>query len=357
MNTIPAKFETIESHNFFQALGIPGNAKWSFVTRNVPAEEILGADMISDRMPRAGDLILARVEKMGQHKRLQLRCGRRAQLYPDDQVVLAYGNRYAPDQFEAVVPENLDLCHMVAAGGIAARALSKHTKLRWPTTLRPEGFCINPQGKPVNLRDYALEPTRPVAEQQPVIAVLGTSMNSGKTTTATSIIKGMTSAGYRVAAIKATGTGAGNDLWCYRDAGAHRILDFTDAGYPSTYLVPRAEILACFNRLLSAAYSDREIDLIVVEIADGLLHFETADLVASEAFQNQVDHVLFAAGEAMGAVAGVERLHNAGVKPIALSGLLSTSGLASAEAEYETSVPVLTKAKLEHPSISRLLDA
>ncbi len=340
----------------FQPEGIPRNAKWSFITRNIPTGDASHIEARDDHTPRSGDLIVARVEKIAQHTRIQLRNSRRSLLYPGDKIVVAFGNRYAPDQFEAEIPESLDRCHLVAAGGVAAKAIAKHSKLKWPTTIRPEGYCVDASGEVMNLRRYALNTERTAGlPKKPVIAVLGTSMNSGKTTTAAALVKGLTAAGYRVAAVKATGTGSGNDVWSYADAGAELTLDFVDVGHPSTYRVPQLEIQACFDRLLATTRADDNIDVTVVEIADGLLHFETADLVASAAFKRQVKHVVFAAGEAMGALAGVERMNRLGVKPLAISGLLTASGLAATEAESFTGVPVLTKARLESPQIAKLV--
>lgn len=340
----------------FEVEGVPALAKWSFITRNVDEDEVSHIEMMPDRTPLPGDLILASVDKVSQHTRLQLRSGRRSLLYPGDNLVIAFGNRYAPDQFEAILPSKLEKCHLVAAGGIAAKATSKHASIKWPTSLTPQGFCIGYDGKVLNLDQYALSENPAGEKSNPVIAVLGTSMNSGKTTTAAALVKGFTAAGYRVAAIKVTGTGAGNDLWAYADCGAQMILDFTDAGYPSTYKVPQSEILACFEKLIAAADANPSIDVTVVEVADGLLHSETTDLVASGSFKHRVNQVLFAAGEAMGAVAGVDRLTALGIRPAALSGLLSASQLASNEAELETGIPVLTKAWLETPHIAGLLD-
>ncbi|MEM8814470.1 MAG: molybdopterin-guanine dinucleotide biosynthesis protein MobB [Pseudomonadota bacterium] len=340
----------------FQPEGLPRKAKWSFITRNIPTGDASHVEARADHKPRSGDLILAHVEKIAQHTRIQLRNSRRSLLYPGDKIVVAYGNRYAPDQFEAEIPECLDRCHLVAAGGVAAKAIAKHAKLKWPTTIRPEGYCIDSSGEVMNLRRYALNTERTAGlPKKPVIAVLGTSMNSGKTTTAAALVKGLSAAGYRVAAVKATGTGSGNDVWSYADAGAEVTLDFVDVGYPSTYRVPQIEIQACFDRLLAATRADDNVDVTVVEIADGLLHFETSDLVASAAFKRQVKHVVFAAGEAMGALAGVERLNRIGVTPLAITGLLTASGLAASEAETFTGVPVLTKTRLESPQIAKLV--
>lgn len=340
----------------FEPQGLPAGAKWAFVTRNVPQGKVVNTATLAGRSPVAGDLVLARVERIAQHTRIQLRNGRRSLLYKGDHIVVVYGNRYAPDQFEAEIPADLDLCHLVAAGGVAAKAVSKHSRLKWPTTIRPVGFCVDQSGAVVNLKRFGLHrPAMHEAARKPVVAVLGTSMNSGKTTAVAALVKGLTAAGHRVAAVKATGTGSGNDLWAYEDAGAARALDFTDAGYPSTYMVSRAEIQECFERLLSACLADPVIDVTVVEIADGLLHFETAELVASGAFANQVDHVVFAAGEAMGAAAGVERLRQVGIEPLAVSGVLTASTLAIAEAAAVTGVPVLCKSDLESPRIAKLV--
>lgn len=336
--------------------GMPALAKWSFVTRNVPTAAVSHVEFRAQRAPRSGDLILAAVQKIAQHTRIQLRSGRRSLLYPGDHVVVAYGNRYAPDAYEALVPENIDQCHLVAAGGVAALARSKCAGLKWPTTIQPEGYCIGRDGRVINLRNYGLEPPLGATRgKKTVVAVLGTSMNAGKTTTVASLIRGLTLAGYRVAGVKVTGTGAGNDIWAYADAGAVRVLDFTDAGFPSTFRLPIDDVLSCFNRLVGTVQTDPEVDIAVVEIADGLLQRETAKLIASDAFQHQVDHVLFVAGEAMGALAGVKRLAKLGIRTTALSGRLTASRLASREARRVTRLPVLSKAKLEAPRVATLI--
>ena len=338
----------------FEEEFLPRNVKWAFITRNVPTEEVASVGLINKHRPQAGDLVLARVERVGQHTRIQLRSGRRSLLYPEDHIIVAYGNRYAPDQFEAEIPADLERCHLVAAGGVAAKAISRHSSIKSATTIRPEGLCLDAHGKPMNLKNYALPRTLISAQKKPVIAVLGTSMNSGKTTTATALVKGLTTAGAKVTAIKATGTGAGNDLWMYADAGAYRILDFTDVGHPSTYKLSPETIRECFDRLVSVAQSDQDSDFIIVEVADGLLFEETAALVRSSSFKTRTDHVLFAAGEAMGAVSGVQVLEQMDIEVAGISGALSAAELSITEAEAATGLPVLTKSALEQPSIHKM---
>ena len=79
---------------------------------------------------------------------------------------------------------------------------------------------------------------------------------------------------------KITGTGSGGDTWLLKDAGAHPVLDFTDAGLASTYLEPAWEIQRVFTTLVGHL-TLATVDAIVLEIADGVLQAESAALLKS----------------------------------------------------------------------------
>jgi len=170
-------------------------------------------------------------------------------------------------------------------------------------------------------------------------------MNAGKTTTAARLIKGLVRAGKRVGAAKVTGTGAGGDYWQMKDAGALEVVDFTDAGFASTYLLPPQDVEKAFLRLLSHL-GNLKLDAIVVEVADGILQAETAQLLASQGFSYYCDKVIFAASDALGAVAGVQWLHARELDVCAVSGLLTASPLAIRETSSALGLPVLSKADL-----------
>ena len=320
-------------------------AKSAYSTRRV--DLIAAINLLRDDalQPCAGDLVLARVEKLGQHSRIELSNGRRAQLYPGDEIIVCYGNRYAPDQFEAVVPDHLGDCALVAAGGIAAQLLSRHSGMKRPTTIRPLGLLADAQGRRLNLIDWAL-PRIPSSLHRPyTLAVVGAAMNAGKTTTAANLIRGLVQTGQRVSAAKVTGTGAGGDRWTLLDAGAERVLDFTDAGYASTYQVPLPQIETILHQL-TAHLAVEPFDTLVLEVADGLFQIETAQLLASPAFARRVDGIVFAASDALGARAGVEWLQRYPLPVLAVSGLLTASPLACREAATATGLPVLTQDQL-----------
>lgn len=328
-------------------------ARRAFATRRVCLPERMTL-VKHGIVPSPGDLVLARITSIGQHSRLELPEGRRSQLYVGDEIVVAYGHRYAPDQFEAEVPADTGSCHLVAAGGIASRLVSKHTGVKNPTKIKPVGLLASADQTPLNLSHWKLQSRSIPKPLPPVIVVAGTSMNAGKTTTAARLVKGLQRAGKRVGAAKVTGTGAGGDYWQLKDAGAVEVVDFTDAGYASTYLLAQQEVEKIFLRLLSHL-AGLKLDAIVVEVADGILQSETAELLTSPGFAFYANQVLFAANDAMGAVAGVQWLHARGLEVGAVSGALTASPLAVREAASALGLPILSKKDLSDPATASQL--
>ena len=117
-----------------------------------------------------------------------------------------------------------------------------------------------------------------------MIGVVGTSMNSGKTLATAQLVLGLRRAGFRVGAIKITGTGAFGDFNEYADSGAHYVADFTDAGMVTTYREPLDRIKSATETLVAEAGA-RGCDIVVMEVADGLLQRETAAIIADPWFK------------------------------------------------------------------------
>ena len=318
-------------------------ASWAFTTRRVPHQAAWSTIPPNGR-PLAGDLVLARVDAIGHHDGLQLPNGRRRQLFVGDEIVLAYGNRYACSQFEGLVPETMGPCHLVAAGGIAARAVSWHDRIvKGPTHITPIALLAHEDGRRINVRDFAVDPIALAIDSTPtIIAVVGSAMDSGKTQTAAFLVRGLAAGGLRVGYAKVTGTGAGGDTWLLKDAGANPVLDFTDAGLASTYMASPEEIDGVLVTLI-AHIARQGVDAIVLEIADGIFQRETAALLRSSLFARFVGGTVLAARDSMGASAGAESLRAVSMPVLALSGLLSASPLQCAEAKAATGLPVYTR--------------
>ena len=319
-------------------------AKAAFTTRRVPVSQwrtLLGGE----RQPRPGDLVLARVTRKRQHTRVELANGRKSLLYVGDEVVLAYGNRYASDQFEATVPANLAPCHMVASGGVAAAMLSRSRDVRPATEIEPLGLIGDERGDVLNLRDFALGAPASSSRRPFTVAVVGSAMNAGKTTTAAQIIHGLSRRGVRVGAAKVTGTGSGGDVWKMADAGAIEVVDFTDAGHVSTYRV-RPHRVARVAKRLHAHLVSSGADAIVLEIADGLFQQETAALLESDTMAEIVDGYMLAVTDSLSAAAGAQWLQARNLPLLAICGTVTRSPLASREAVAATGLPVLGLSQL-----------
>jgi hypothetical protein len=324
-------------------------AKWAFTTRRVDRSDVRG---LSTQMSgaKAGDLILCEIAEFGHHKKIQLAERRVSTSYPGDLVILCLGDRYAPDQFLARAIIDDDLIDLVAGGGVAGRVDAAHVRMEDPTRLKPLGLLTGPNGQVLNVADYAL-PTLPANEQVTVIGVFGASMNSGKTTAASSLAHGLIKAGYAVAGVKATGTGAFGDFNSFEDAGAPA-LDFTDVGMATTFRMPLHQIEAGFDTLVATAAS-RGAEVVVVEIADGVFQQETRAILKSSRIRDRLDGILFAAPDALSALGGVTVLEKEGLSAFAISGMVSCSPMATEEAAEITNRPILSREDLWAPHIIR----
>lgn len=322
-------------------------AKWAFTTRRVDRSDVCG---LSTQMTdaKAGDLILCEIAEIGQHKKIQLAERRVSASYPGDLVVLCLGDRYAPDQFlaSAIIDDNL--IDLVAGGGVAGRVDASHVRMEDPTRLKPLGLLTGDHGTVLNVADYAL-PTIPSNEQVTVIGVFGASMNSGKTTAASSLAHGLIKSGYAVAGVKATGTGAFGDFNSFEDGGAPA-LDFTDVGMATTFRMPLEQIEAGFETLVATAAS-RGAEVVVVEIADGVFQQETRAILKSSLIRDRLDGILFAAPDALSALGGVTVLKREGLNAFAISGMVSCSPMAAQEAAEITERPILSREDLWSPQV------
>jgi molybdopterin-guanine dinucleotide biosynthesis protein len=319
-------------------------AKRAFTTRRVPVRDM--KTLISGCVkPASGDLVLASIHEIGKHRKIEQPSGRRAQLLPGDEIIVCYGSRYAPDQYEAIISEDLGLCDLVAAGGIASREVNRHDRMLPPTKIMPIGLIGNHAGNRLNVADYRIS-SGPSAKSITVILVVGTAMNSGKTFTAASIIYSLKPTKYRVAGIKATGTGSGGDIFLFKDMGADVVLDFTDGGFSSTYLQPDEDIERTTSALIDHA-AWLGCDIVVLEVADGLRHKETEALLRSNSLRDRVSSVVFAAYDSMGAKAGYDILREWGYRVLAVSGQLTRSPLAMRETANTTDAQILSPFQIQ----------
>jgi hypothetical protein len=295
------------------------------------------------RAPRLGDLVVARVTGIGEHRCLEDVHGRRMRMYPGDLIVGAYGNRYATDFYEGYLPRPGDAVHLLTAGGLIGTVASSHASRGAPTTIEVIGALTDAGGAALNCDDVAVVPSAPGRPRLGTVVVVGSAMNAGKTTATSAIVHGLRRAGYRVGAGKVTGSGSGNDRWAYVDAGAAPVSDFLDFGMPSTFGYPVQRLIATMSAIRDRLV-EQGAEAVVLEIADGVLQRETRVLAAR--LPGFADAVVLAVGDALGAAAGIHVLRGLGVPVRAVSGLVTAAPLAVREVHRVTGHPVLTPAEL-----------
>ena len=231
--------------------------------------------------------------------------GRLSQLVPGDVIVGVLGNRAALRGFSGLVPDSLsngDTLHLLNKGGVIGKSKGTMVGLGKPIELEVLGSPLI-DNKPADLKVFALQPQPEPAEKAPVIAVIGTCMNSGKSTAAAVTIRHFRTQGKRVHAGKATGVAAVADPLAFRDQGAAVSLSFLDCGIPSTAFNPNVPDL--FKTLLGHLWQEGP-DLVVIELGDGVLGAYGVDEILES--YPPFDACIVAANDVVGGWAVTEKL-------------------------------------------------
>jgi len=324
----------------------------------VPRKEIAGVRNI-DRPPQIGDLVYVRVKRAGQHVTLENKQGRCHDLTTGARFVGVFGNRYAPDFYEGLVPDRFEpTVDLMARSGVLGMVQCKAEKVIDPTSVRVRGYIVDKNGEVINTRNYCQVQPNIKEKKFPrarLILVVGTAMNAGKTTTAAACCWALSNLNYSVRASKVTGTASLKDILSMQDHGAVHVRDFSHFGWPSTYMLSEERILEIFNHL-DLKYANDRRNYWVVEIADGVFQRETQILLGSEHVRKRIYRLVFAAQDAAGALGGVTALEKKyGLRPDAISGVCAGSPLAVRELKAELNIPVFNNRALELDEIAPLI--
>src|SRR5260221_1379861 len=133
--------------------------KHSLALRRIPSTDLVYVLPLPES-PGAGDVLLARLEKIGKNTRIELADGRMANLYEGDLTAVVLGNRYAAEQFEGYAQVWGDACDLLSMSGLCGIMKSRHTGVAEPSRLRILGSLGNADGKRLRQSAYAL-PLRP----------------------------------------------------------------------------------------------------------------------------------------------------------------------------------------------------
>ncbi len=275
-------------------------------------EDVYVSDQI---VSREGYVVAVRIlEDKPVYNTLENPHGRMTRLKAGDVLAGVLGHRRALHGYAGDVPESLavgDRLQVLNLGGVLGRCTSFNPDVGQPFETELLGAVLHfPHlgrrvGEPAHIGLEAIPEEDPGVEFPPLVAVLGTCMNSGKTAAACAVIHGLGKLGMRVAAAKVTGVSLQRDTLNMSDHGAVEALSFTDAGIVST---SPESAPAGARRLLSHLARSRP-DLIVVEFGDGVFgEYGVRAVLADPKVQGAVAAVLLCANDPAGAWGAVASL-------------------------------------------------
>ena len=311
------------------------------------------------KKPQAGDVVYGEIIRIGQHSSLENVSGRIHTIHTGTKSVFVFGNRYAPDYYEGLIPDEMtDEVDLIARSGMIGVAKTKNSMIKDPTKVKIWGYVCDQSGKILNTKDYPLIKPRSTIKKRPrakMILVCGTSMNSGKSMAATACCWTLSAMGKTVRASKVTGTASLKDILLMNDAGAHPYADFTYLGYPSTYMLAEEEVIGIFNQC-DLKYANNPKNFWVVEIADGIIQRETAMLLNSPDVKQRISKLVFCAHDAFGAIGGLKTLKDKfDLVPDLISGVCSSSPLLIRELADFTNIPVLNSIEPDRKAWEEIL--
>ncbi|HSG80076.1 MAG TPA: hypothetical protein VLD62_10890 [Acidimicrobiia bacterium] len=283
-----------------------------------------------------GDYVVAEVTPpLGRFTKLELPSGRMIDLVDGDYVIGALGQRAAT--LEAVGDWRFigsdGMMNALTSAGLFGLATHVSYVLGNLTKLAYRGHVVR-DGQPVKMAHFVpvFEP-RPF--RTPVILVIGTSMSAGKTTAARVVVRQLKKLGRRVVGAKITGAARYRDILSMHDSGADRIVDFVDAGLPSS--ITDEDTYRAASRVMLGMIDDAEADIAVVEAGASPLEPYNGQ-VALEELGDAVQFTILCASDPY-AVAGV--MQGFGFRPDLVAGLATATPAGTALVGRLADVPAL----------------
>lgn len=296
-------------------------------TRNarLRAEVLIGPEIVAEE----GRVLAVRIgSDKAVYNQVEDPTGRLIRLRSGDVLAGVLGARRALRGYEGEVPAAIapgDTIEVLNLGGVLGRCTAGNPDLGPPFTAEVLGAVLTfPRtgdrvGHPASIREHAIPMADTLMDGPPIVAVVGTCMDAGKTVAAGEVIRGLSRAGIRVAGVKLTGVSLRRDALAMLDAGAVEALTFTDAGVVSTD--DDAALPTAFGLLNELARSAKP-DVVVAEFGDGILgEYGVARLLENPDLVARISAIVCCAPDQVGAWGAVEILRTTfGLAPTVISG-------------------------------------
>ncbi|NND08655.1 MAG: hypothetical protein HKN87_19960 [Saprospiraceae bacterium] len=242
-----------------------------------------------------GDYVVAKILDPGSTAlQLELPNGRMRGVIGGELVVGVLGERYATLEATGTWRKVKDDLHMdiLTGAGLMGKMTSKSHFMPNMMCVAYQGHVLRQQQK-ITMRSF-VKAVDEIPFETPVVLFVGTSMSAGKTTSARIITNLFKSAGCKVVGAKLAGAGRYQDILAIKDVGADDVMDFVDAGLPSS-IYPRNKYREILQQLLSKIASCHA-DIAIIEIGASPLEPYNGD-IAIEALRNHIRCTVLAASD------------------------------------------------------------
>jgi hypothetical protein len=307
------------------------------------------------------------------YNQLELPSGRMAQVKRGDVIAGALGHRSALFGYSGELPRRLapgDTVHLLNLGGVLGICDSVNPDLGPPFACEVLGAVLHfPYlGERIGiaarvgagaaagaLGASTLDPAAPLETGEPpvpVVALVGSCMNSGKTAAACALVRHFSHGGLVVDGLKATGVSLRRDVLAMEDAGARTTALFSDLGVVATTPANAPGV----TRTLITRLAAGRPDVIVAELGDGLLGaYGVGAILADPEIRAAFKAVVLAANDPVAAWGGVRLLADPfGIRPAAVTGP-ATDNLAGTRILEESLQVPAANARTDGERLARLV--
>lgn len=270
----------------------------------------------SDIPCEEGMLVAVRIlNSKSTYNTLELTSGRMAKVSRGDIIVGALGHRKALFGYSGHLPEQLapgDTVQVLNTGGVLGICDSVNANFGPPFDAEVLGavqefpYLGERIGVPARAGTDKLDANATVTTNGiPVVALAGTSMDSGKTAAASAIISRLRHLGFTVDGFKATGVSLRRDILAMEDAGARNTAIFTDFGVVTT----TGDNGPPVTRMMLSQLAAEKPDVIVFELGDGLLGaYGVEEILRDESIRDVISCLVLCANDPVAAWGGVKLL-------------------------------------------------
>jgi len=258
-----------------------------------------------------GDVIAGRIKSVNpNYPFLEISGGKEIALEESQIFLGVLGCRKALHGFSGELPSTLKTgmsLHLLNKGGVIGQCTGFHRDLEWPTEIEYLG-TIQQNGQPLNLQDFALPFIEEPLPEVPVVMVVGTCMDAGKTSVCKRLLKLFSERGFSINAGKVSGVACQRDLIAMERHGAKKTLSFVDFGLPST---THLESLVSLARSMVHHLSRSNPDFILLELGDGIVGaYRVASMFEDEKLMSRCVFTILCANDLTGVWGGLQWLNS-----------------------------------------------